>query len=134
MTATDSSTAEILAPGTPGGEQARRVRGPGWISRNRAALAAARRLGATVVMVAPPPARIPLALACLAIDGALWAEEARRGARDDGAGLALGGAGLALEAVALAAAMASAPAALARHAPRILAARRILARIEASRR
>lgn len=132
MTATDSRTDEILPPGTPGGEDARRVRGPGWVSRNRAALATARRLGATVVMVAPPPARIPLALACLAIDGALWAEDARRGGRD-GTGLALGGAGLALEAVALAAAMASAPAALARHAPRLLAARRILARIEAGR-
>lgn len=125
--------AEILPPGTPGGEEARRVRGPGWVSRNREALATARRLGAAVVMVAPPPARIPLALACLAIDGALWAEEARRGARD-GAGLALGGAGLALDAAAMAAAMASAPAALARQAPRLIAARRILAQLESRRR
>jgi len=120
---------EFLFPGTPGGEDARRVRGPGWISRNRGEISAVRRLGASAVMFAPPHVRIPLALACLALDAALLAEETRRGARA-GKDLSLSGAGLAIEAAALIAATASAPAALARQAPRLLAVRRILARFE----
>lgn len=123
------SDPEILTPGAPGGEDARRIRGPGWITRNHARLATARRLGASAVIVAPPHARIPLALACLAIDAALWAEETRRGTRAR-LDLTVSGAGLALEAAALAAATAAAPAALARQAPRLLAARRLLARLE----
>lgn len=132
MFPSEDDTIEILPPGASGGEKARRVRDPGWITRHRETLLSARRLGASVVMFAPPQARIPLAAACLAIDGLLLAEEARRGERGRGS-LALTGLGLALEGGGLVAAMASAPATLARQAPRLMAARRILARFEAGR-
>lgn len=123
---------EILPPDAPGGERARRVRPAGWIGRNRTALLEARRLAAGIAMLAPPPARIPLALGCLAIEGVLLAEEARTGARD-GRGVGLRAAALLLETGTLVAATRLAPAALARGAPVLVAARRVVARIEAAR-
>ncbi|MGF1447412.1 MAG: hypothetical protein ACFBRM_14610 [Pikeienuella sp.] len=120
---------QIIPPGQPGGEGARRVRAPGWIARNRARLEQAKALGAQAVLVAPLPARVPLAGACLAIDAALLAEDARTGAIPRNK-LGLRGAGLALEAVTLVAATRRAPTALKLAAPRLLAARRLLTRLE----
>lgn len=121
----------ILPPGTPGGEDARQVRAPGWIGRNRALLEQARRLAASAAMLAPPPARVPLAAGCLAIDGVLLAEEARTGGMD-AATVSVRAAGLVLESGALVASTRLAPALLARNGARILMARRVLARIEAA--
>ncbi len=121
---------EILPPGAPGGERARRVRAAGWIGRNRAALEGARRLAENAVLFAPLPARLPLAGACLAIDAALLAEDARTGAVA-GREVGMRGAGLVLESATLVAATRRAPAALKAAAPRLLALRRAVARIEA---
>ena len=129
MIATDVPEAEILPPGASGGEDARRVREPGWVARNRETLERARRVGASVTMVAPPHARIPLALACLAIDGVLLAEEARLGGLTRQK-LSLRAAALVAEGGSLIASAAWAPRAMARHAGRISAVRRVLSVVE----
>jgi len=130
---TDRPEPEILDRDDPRGGDARTVRGPGWIGRNRDGLLELRRIAATAIMIAPPPARIPLMGACLAIDGALLAEEARTGAV---AGRQIGGraAGIALESATLLAATRYAPRLLAQNAGRIAAARRLFSRVEGARR
>lgn len=130
MARSDPRGPHVLADEAPGGEDARTVREPGWIGRNRAALTRARAIAASAVMLAPPPLRIPLAAGCLAIDGVLLAEEARTGAlpRQDAGMRAIG---LVLESGTLLAATRFAPAVLARNASQIVAARRLLGRMEA---
>lgn len=116
---------ELLPPGSREGEDARRVRGPGWVTRNREALVRFRGVAASVTMVAPPPARIPLALACLAADGLLLAEKSRLDGRLDGR-TALRAAALAVESGAVVASAGWAPKALARRAPQLVALRHVL--------
>lgn len=102
---------------------------PGWIGRNRAALAELRRLAASAAIVAPPPARIPLAAGCLAIDGAFLAEEARTG-RLPVKTVAWRAVGIALESGTLLASTRLAPQVIARNAARIVAARRLFERLD----
>jgi hypothetical protein len=127
-----AAEAEILPPGAPGGESARRVRAPGWIGRNRGLLEQARRMAASAAMVAPPPARITIAAGCLAIDGVLLAEEARTGGMDR-ATVSIRAAGLLLESGTLVASTRIAPGLLSRNGARIMLARRALARLERAR-
>lgn len=101
---------------------------PGWISRNHATLDRARTVTRALMMVAPPPMRIPLALASLAADSALWAEDVRR-RREDAAKGGLRGVALALEGAAVLAASRYAPVRLAANIGAIEAARRVTERM-----
>ena len=101
---------------------------PGWISRNRAVLDRTRTVTRAMMLVAPPPLRIPLALASLAADSALWTEDVRR-RREDSATGGLRGVALALEGAAVLAASRYAPVRLAANIGAIEAARRATERM-----
>ena len=101
---------------------------PGWISRNRVALDRARAVTRVLMLVAPPPVRIPLALASLVADSALWAEDVRRRREDETTGR-LRGVALALEGAAVVASSRFAPARLAANIGAIEAARRVTDRL-----
>ena len=105
---------------------------PGWVSRNRVALERVRSVTRAVMIVAPPPARIPLAVASLAADAALLTADIRRRREDVESG-GLKGAVLALEGAALLAATRFAPVRLAANVGAIEAARQAAERLIAKR-
>jgi len=129
MTERDPDDIEIMPRGSTAGDDARRVHGRSWVGRNRETLLRIRRIVASATMFAPPPARIPLAFGCVAIEGVLLAEDTRRGLVAHHH-LALRTAGLVLEGGTLAASAAWAPKALARNGARLAMARRLIDRIE----
>ena len=124
---------EVLGPDDPGpGQGARRVREPGWIARNREAITQGREMALTAAAFAPPPLRLAVIGASLAIEGAFAVEDARSGRVElRAAGLRM--AGLALDGAGLAAAARVGPASLARHAGKIAAARAAIARLDRGR-
>jgi hypothetical protein len=101
---------------------------PGWVTRNREAIETASRVGRSLMLVAPPPARIALGAASVAVDAVLLATDVRRRNREAGDG-ALEGAALALEGAALLAVSRFAPARLAAGLAGIETARRAVERI-----
>lgn len=105
---------------------------PGWISRNRTTLTRASNVTRTLMLVAPPPLRIPLALASLAANSALWAEDVRR-RREDARTGGLRGAALALEGAAMLAASRYAPVRLAASIGAIEMARNVTNRMLGAR-
>ena len=105
---------------------------PGWITRNRATLEQARAVARTMMLVAPPHLRIPLALASLAADSAMLAEDMRRRIEDTPTGR-LRGAALVLEGAATLAVTRCAPARLATNIGAIEAARRVVDRMIGAR-
>ncbi|MEM7177143.1 MAG: hypothetical protein AAF503_05515 [Pseudomonadota bacterium] len=60
---------------------------PGWIARNRASIERGRRLGQAVMLVAPPPARIALAAASVAVEAVLLGDDVKRRLKDPGEGV-----------------------------------------------
>ncbi|MEM7529426.1 MAG: hypothetical protein AAF416_17440 [Pseudomonadota bacterium] len=125
---------EILNSDAPGPkDDARTVRGPGWIGRNRALIEKGRDTARIVLPLAPPPVRLGLVAASLAADGLLTLEDARTGRTERGeAGMR--GVGLALDALTLAASARIAPAAVIRQAGRIATLRAVVSRLEQTRR
>lgn len=98
---------------------------PGWIGRNRRTLERGRNLTRALMVVAPPPARVPLAVVSIAADMALLADDVRRCGEDRGRGGLRAGA-LVLEGAAVLAVTRFAPARLAANLSGIEAARRAI--------
>ena len=101
---------------------------PGWIGRNRRVLEKGRNLTRALMIVAPPPARIPLAVASLAADAVLLADEMQRRMEERERGT-LRVAALALEGAAVLAVTRFAPARLAANVGGIEIARRTVDRL-----
>lgn len=106
---------------------------PGWVGRNRLLLERGRNVTRAMMIVAPPPVRIPLAVASLAADALLLADDMGRRREDQAIG-GVRGAALALEGVAVFAATRFAPLRLAANLGGIEAARRALERAIAAER
>ncbi|MEL6335895.1 MAG: hypothetical protein AAFQ88_04525 [Pseudomonadota bacterium] len=104
-----------------------------WIEVNRDRLGQGRDLAQLLTMVAPPPMRLGLLAATLALEGAVTYADARRGEVSPGAARSKG-VRLALEGMAAAATARMAPAVLARQAGRIIVARRLFDEWERQRR
>ena len=85
---------------------------PGWVGRNRATIERASTLGRAAMIVAPPPIRIALAGATIAMDAAVLTSDLRRRNKEAAKGTMEAGA-LVLEAAAMVAMTRFAPARLA---------------------
>ncbi|MEM6679913.1 MAG: hypothetical protein AAF675_18780 [Pseudomonadota bacterium] len=130
----DGVEAEVLGEDAPGPRPgARTIRAPGWVGRNRSLIENGQEMARMAVPFLPPPARLGVVAASLAVEGLLTVEDARTG-RVRGGDAGLRGVGIALDALGLAAAARLAPAPILRHAGRIAAVRAVFARIEMERR
>lgn len=98
---------------------------PGWVGRNRAAIERASTLGRAAMIVAPPPIRIALAGATIAMDAAVLTSDLRRRNKEAAKGSMEAGA-LVLEAAAMVAMTRFAPARLAANLVGIEAMRQAL--------
>ena len=98
---------------------------PGWIGRNRVAIERASSLGRAAMVVAPPPLRIALAGATIAMDAAVLTSELRCRTKEAPKGAMEAGA-LVMEAAAMVAMTRFAPARLAMNLAGIEAMRRAL--------
>ncbi|MEM7742284.1 MAG: hypothetical protein AAF409_01125 [Pseudomonadota bacterium] len=101
---------------------------PGWIGRNRQTLEKGRNLTRVLMVAAPPPVRVPLAVASLAADALLIADDLQR-RRDEPHLTSLRGGALVLEGAAMLAATRFAPARLVANLAGIEAARKVVARV-----
>lgn len=103
---------------------------PGWICRNRRLIEQARHVGRVAIAFAPPPARLALAGATVAVDAVLLADDLRRRRVEKADGGMQAGA-LVMEAVALTAMSRFAPARLAANIAGIEALRHAFKRASA---
>lgn len=101
---------ELLSPESPDPE-AHDVT-PGWIGRNQRIIERASTLGRAAIVFAPPPVRLALAGATVAMDVAVLTSEMRRRTKDPSRGTMEAGA-LVMEAAAVVAMSRFAPARLA---------------------
>lgn len=121
---------EVLGQGDPGPQPgARTVAEPGWVSRNRDAMQRGREAALTLAMFSPPPVRLAIVGASLAVEGLFTWEDARTG-RVEPKAAGLRAAGIALDGLGIAAAARIGPAALIRHGRALAAVRTIVARAE----
>jgi hypothetical protein len=102
---------------------------PGWVTRYRDMILKGQSVAQALIVLAPPPARLALAVASTAADGVLLVADFRRGLIDrNTAGARVGG--LALEGAAIFAATRFAPQLFARHHRKLAAVRSALRRFE----
>ena len=102
---------------------------PGWVGRNRDSIERGRNLTRTLMLVAPPPARIAMGAISVAADALLLADEINRRLEDRERGVVRAGA-LVMEGITLVAVSRFAPAKLAANLAGIEAIRGALARIK----
>lgn len=98
---------------------------PGWIGRNRTAIERGRNLARVLMVAVPPPVRIPLAVASLAADAVLIADDLQR-RREEPHKAGLRGGALVLEGAVVLASTRFAPARLVANLAGIEAARKAL--------
>jgi hypothetical protein len=121
---------EVLGSGIPDPE-AREIT-PGWVTRNRDLILKGRSVARSLVIAAPPPARLVFAAASVVADGLLLAEDSRRGLIDRKTACVRAG-GLVLDGAALIAASRFAPAMMVRNRGKLSAARSVLNRLNQNR-
>ena len=126
---TSALEGEILEERVPDPE-AREVT-PGWVTRNRDLITRGQAVARSLIIIAPPPARLALAAAAAVADGVLLATDFRRGLVDlRSAGVRAGG--IALEGATIMAATRFAPRIFAQHHHKILMARSVWRRLNPS--
>ena len=101
---------------------------PGWVGRNRETLEKGRNIARVLMVAAPPPVRIPLAVASLAADAVLLADDFKR-RREEPHLAGLRGGALVLEGAVVLAATRFAPARLVANLAGVEAARRAVSRL-----